>query len=42
MSMCGELENLEHEHWVTLKRLVELEKKIAALVEVMKEKRELQ
>jgi hypothetical protein len=35
--MCGELENLEREHWETLKRLTYLEKQIAALVEKIKE-----
>jgi hypothetical protein len=36
--MCGELENLEREHWQTLKRLIEIEKQIARLVEVTKKK----
>ena len=35
MSMCGELENLEREHWQTLKRLIEIERQIAKLVERM-------
>lgn len=38
MSMCGELENLEREHWQTLKRLVEIEREIARLLEQMKKK----
>lgn len=40
MSMCGELENLEREHWQTLKRLMEIERQIARLVDNIKEKEE--
>ena len=39
MSMCGELENLEREHWQTLKRLIEIERQIAKLVEQMNKKK---
>ena len=39
MSMCGELENLEREHWQTLKRLIKIERQIAKLVEQMNKKK---